>query len=191
MAQPALKQNAMREAVGIFDTVESLQDAMDDLETHGFTARQVSVVADAKTVEKKLHHVYVRAKDHADNPNMPRAVFVPPESLSVAEGALISAPLYIAATTASAIVVATGGPILAAIIAAAAAGGGGAMLGTLLARIVSHHHADYIKTHIERGGLLLWVSTPNAKAEEKAMDILTKHSAHDVHVHDMEAVERS
>ena len=34
---------------------------------------------------------------------------------------------------------------------------------------------------IERGGVLLWVRLRDAEAEQRALDILRRHSAHDVH----------
>jgi hypothetical protein len=36
---------------------------------------------------------------------------------------------------------------------------------------------------IDNGGLLLWVRTRDVEAEVRAVDILTKHSSRDVHVH--------
>ena len=42
---------------------------------------------------------------------------------------------------------------------------------------------DGLVMHFERGGLLLWVRTRDAAHEDRAKKILSKHTAHDVHVH--------
>jgi hypothetical protein len=173
------------EAVGVFDSADSLQAAIDELQTHGFSRRHLSVLADAKSVEEKLGHIYKRVEEVEDDAKAPRTIFVPLESIGDAEGALIGFPLYVAATTATAIVVASGGTMLAAIVAATIAGSGGALIGAILAKVVAKHHADYIQDQINHGGLLLWVHLPDAEHEKKALAILKKHSAHDVHVHNI------
>ncbi len=44
-----------------------------------------------------------------------------------------------------------------------------------------------MREQLERGGVLLWVRLPDAAAEPRALDILRRHSAHDVHVHEFPA----
>lgn len=78
---------------------------------------------------------------------------------------------------------AVGGPLTATIAASLAAGGAGAAIGSVLAAMLGKHHADYLQKQMEHGGLLLWVRTRDAQHEKKAKDILSKLSAHDVHVH--------
>jgi hypothetical protein len=67
--------------------------------------------------------------------------------------------------------------------AAVAGGGAGGALGAILARVVGKSHAARLETQVERGGLLLWVRTPDAGHEQRAIDILKQHGAEDVHVH--------
>jgi hypothetical protein len=80
-------------------------------------------------------------------------------------------------------VVASGGALAAAITAAAIGGGAGGMAGIGLSSFISQHHADYLQEQLDKGGLLLWVRTRDAAHEERAKEILSRHSAHDVHVH--------
>ncbi|MBI1216223.1 MAG: hypothetical protein GC185_10460 [Alphaproteobacteria bacterium] len=181
MAKPEKKTAVINEAVGIFSDADSLQSAVDELEVNGFTRSQISVLSDAKTVEKKLGHLYKRVEDAEDNPDTPRTIFVPAGTIHEAQGALIGAPLYIAGVTGTAIVVATGGPLLAAILAAT----GGAAIGAVMAGLVAKHHADYIQYQLDRGGLLLWVSLRDAGHEKLAVEILKKNAARDVHVHQL------
>lgn len=187
MTQTAEKIEMLKEAVGVFDNAENLQDAIDELQTHGFDRRHISVLADTKTVEEKLGHIYKRVEEEEDDPNAPRTIFVPLESLGNAEGAVISLPLYVAAGTAAGMVVASGGALLAAILAATSAGAGGALFGSILAGLIAKHHADYIEDQINHGGLLLWVTLPDAEHETKALEILKQYAAKDVHTHEIPA----
>ena len=175
----------VHEAVGVFNDIETLQAALDDLQSHGFMRQELSILADEKAIEEKLGHVYGRVEEIEDDPKAPRTIFVPNETMGEAEGALIGTPLYIAAATATGIVVASGGTLLSAIIAATAAGAVGPAIGGVLASMVAKHHADYIQEQVEHGGLLLWVHLRSPDLEEKAKEILSKHSAHDVHIHEI------
>ena len=182
-----LKGEQYREAVGVFDDTEPLQGAIDELLTCGFGRADLSFLASEEAVEDKLGHAYKRTEGLEDEPGVPRTVFVSTESIGDAEGALISTPLYVAAGAATVIVVATGGTFAAAITAAAVAGGVGAAIGAVLAGLVGRHHAEYLNGQLEHGGLLLWVRTCDAEHEKRAQEILEKFSAHDVHIHSIEA----
>lgn len=177
----------VREAVGVFDDAETLQAAVDELESHGFDRAELSLLAGEKTVEEKLGHIYQRTTELEDDPDAPRASFVNAESLGAAEGGLIGGFLYAMGVAAAGSVVASGGALAAILGAGAMAGGTGALIGTVLALLVGEHHADYLQTQLDRGGLLLWVRTRDAAHEAKATEILAKHSAHDVHIHGLAA----
>ena len=185
MTNPEKQLETVHEAVGVFNDVDNLQAAWDELQSHGFMRHEISVLANDKTVGKKLHHIYKRVEEAEDDPAAPRTIFVPLESIGDAEGALIGTPLYIAGTATAAIVVASGGTLLSAILAATATGAVGATIGGVLASFVAKHHADYIQEQIDHGGLLLWVHLRSPDLEEKAKEILTKHTAHDVHIHEI------
>jgi len=175
----------VREAVGVFSETEALEAAIDALQQAGFNRADLSLLAGEQAVEKHLGHIYAKAEEVEDDPSVPRVAYVARESIGDAEGALIGAPMYIAACTAAGIVAAAGGPLALVLTAAAAAGGGGAMIGGYLASMVSKHHATYIEDQLEHGGLVLWVRTWNSGQEARAKEILTRNSARDVHIHDL------
>jgi hypothetical protein len=52
-----------------------------------------------------------------------------------------------------------------------------------LAKWLGDHHASYLRDQIDRGGLLLWVRTRHTTDEQRAVDILKRHSGGEVHVH--------
>lgn len=176
-----------REAVGYFKTPEAIERAVDELLSSGFDRAHLSFLASEKTVEEKLGHKYAKVSELEDSADVPRSCYVSKESIGDAEGALIGAPLYVAAGTAAGAVVATGGTLAAAIGAAVVAGSAGALLGAALAKLVGDHHARYLEEQIEHGGLLLWVRTWDDERERRAVEILKRHSGLDVHVHDIPA----
>jgi hypothetical protein len=170
------------EAVALFHDVKSLQAAIDELLTSGFDQGCLSVLGNEKAIEDKLGHSYGSTRDLEDNPNVPRATWVPDESI-VAEAACIGTPAYLSAIIGSLMVFASGGTLLGGVAIAAVAGGAGATVGTALAGIVGHEHAKHLNEQLNRGGLLLWVRTRDVEAEKKALDVLRRHSGQDVHLH--------
>lgn len=177
--------NNVREAVAVFDSETSLEAAIDELESHGFDRAEISLLAGESTVEQKLGHRYRRVEEVEDNPEAPRLAFISDQSVHEAESAAVGFPLYIGAATATGIAVAAGGPISAAIAAALVGGGIGGLIGGVLAAWIGKERADFIDTQIAHGGLVLWVRLRDADHETKALDILGRHSAHDVHVHEV------
>lgn len=173
----------LREAVAVFNSAETLQDAIDDLQNSGFDRSALSLLAGAKTVDEKLGGTYRKVTDLEDDPTVPRTCYVSPESIGGAEGALVGSLLYVGALAAAGAVVASGGTLAATIVATALSGGVGGLIGSVLAKLVGDHHAQFLQEQLDHGGLLLWVRVWNPDEEARAIGILKKHSGRDVHVH--------
>jgi len=172
------------EAVGIFDTFESLQKAVYDLMMTGFSRYDISLLGDQKVLEEKLGTAYWTAPELADNPDAPRAAFVSEEAIGELEGAIAGGLFFLGSYIAMLALLTPASTIAASIAAIAIGGSPTAVLGTLLARRVGKHHKDYYANQIQHGGILLWVRTSDKQKEELAVKILKGHSGHDVHVHD-------
>lgn len=172
-----------REAVGIFRSPQGLQGAIDELLRSGFHRAELSLLASEAAVSEKLGHLYTKVDVLADDPEVPRAAYVAGEDIGDAEGGIIGGLIYVGATVAAGAVVASGGTLLAAVTGAALAGGTGGLIGSVLAKWLGDHHAHHLQEQIERGGLLLWVRTPDAAREERAIQVLGKYSAEKIHVH--------
>jgi hypothetical protein len=172
-----------KEAVALFHDAKSLQAAIDELLTTGFDRADLSVLGSEKAIEDKLGHSYGSTKDLEDNPDVPRAAYVAPESIRLGEAACVGTPLYLSACIGSLVVAASGGTLLAGVAIAAIAGGAGATVGSALAGIVGHEHAKHLSEHLNRGGLLLWVRTRDVEAEKVALAVLKRHSGEDAHLH--------
>lgn len=174
---------AVREAVGIFHDAQSFQNAVDELLSSGFHRAELSLLASEDAVEEKLGHRYQRVDALADDPAVPRQAYVSTEAIGDAEGGIIGGLTYVGATAAAVAVFVSGGALAAAIAAAALAGGAGGLIGSALAMRVGEHHAHYLQEQIDHGGLLLWVATPTGQKELRAVSILRKYCAGQVHLH--------
>lgn len=171
------------ETVAVFKTADSLQGAIDDLMMSGFDRADLSLLGAEKSVEEKLGHSYRTVAELEDDESVPRTFYVAPEAIGDAEGALIAAPLYVAALGAAIVILAYGGRLVVAIAGSIVAGGAGALIGVFLAKKVGGHHARYIREQLAHGGLLLWVRTRNVRSMKRAVAILFNHAGRDVHVH--------
>jgi hypothetical protein len=173
----------VREAVGVFDTADSLQDAIDELQTSGFDRADLSLMTSEHVVEDKLGHRYKKVSELEDDANVPRTFYVERESIGEAQGALVGGLFYVGAIGAAGLILASGGSMAAAILAASAAGGAGGVIGAVLGKLIGDRHAQTLQEQLDRGGLLLWVRTWDEEHEKRAVDILRRHTGRDVHVH--------
>ena len=169
------------EVVGIFHTFDDLEAAIDELLSSGFDRAEISLLASEETVAQKLGVRFRPAAEIADDPAVPRAAFVSTEAIGDAEGGLIGGLAYLGATAGIGVMVLSGGALATIIAAAVLAGGAGGLIGSVLARWVGHHHAAYLQTQLENGGLLLWVRAWNEQDDVRAVDIMAKHAADNVH----------
>lgn len=173
----------IREAVGVFSDAQAFQAAIDELLTSGFDRADLSLLASETAVADRLGHFYGTATEVEDDAEIPRRGYVSTESLGDAEGGLIGGLLYVGAVAAATPILAAGGPFAMAIVAAAVAGGAGGVLGGVLAKFVGDAHARHLQEQLDHGGLLLWVRTWTPEHEKRAVEILSRHSGRDVHVH--------
>jgi hypothetical protein len=173
------------EAVGVFYDAATLQDAIDELLSAGFNQYELSLLATERAVEEQLGHKYEKVAELEDDPTVPRDAYVSTESIGDAEGGLVGGLMYVGALAAAGAVVASGGTLAAAIGGAAAVGGAGGLIGAALSKLISDSHAQHLQEHLDHGGLLLWVRTRDEKHEKRAVEILSRHSAHDVHTHEL------
>lgn len=175
---------AVREAVGVFDSPETLQEAIDELLSSGFNRAELSLVASETAVESKLGHMYRKVEELEDDASVPRAAYVSTETVGDAEGAVIGGLMYIGAGILMGPVAFAGGTLASIVTAAVVGGGTGGLIGSLLARIIGEERAERIEEQLRHGGLLLWVRVWDEKREKRAIEILSRHSGRDVHIHE-------
>ena len=87
--------------------------------------------------------------------------------------------------------IAMAGGGVASILGGAAIGGGiGGAIGAVLAAAIGIEHANHIEEQLRRGGLLLWVRVWDLNQKVRALEILTRFSGQDVHVHEFPVASR-
>jgi hypothetical protein len=177
--------DTIREAVGVFASASDLQAAIDELLSSGFHRAELSLLASEEAVKEKLGSGFANARAVEDDLVVPRAAYVSPEAIGDAQGGIVGGLVYAGATVAAGAVIISGGAIVAAIVAATLIGGAGGIVGALLAKWLGNNHAHYLQTQVDHGGLLLWVRTSDGKAEDRAVNVLKKHSSRDVHLHSL------
>jgi len=174
---------AIREAVGGFHDEKSLQAAVDALLIVGFDRSYLSLLAGQDSIEAKLGHSFEKVSELEDDPEVPTQAYIGTDSRTEGKGVLVGVLFYVGACAAAGAVVASGGTAAAALIAGAVAGGG--LIGAAFARFLEQRHAHRLQEQLDRGGLVLWVRTPDEEAERRAIAALRANGADDVHVHDL------
>ena len=162
--------SVVREAVGVFNRPEDLQDAIDELLSSGFHRAELSLLASEHAVEEKLGHRYEKVETLEDDPKVPRTAYVSTEAVGGAEGAVIGTLMYVGATAAAGAILVSGGTLAAGIAAMVVAGGAGGLIGTIVAKWLGDHHGQYLQRQMEHGGLLLWVRTWDLEEEKRAVE---------------------
>lgn len=175
----------VREAVGVFRDETSLESTVDELLVRGFDRADISLLAGQEAVERELGHRYERVAELEDDPRAPRLAYADIHSRNEGKASMVGALAYVGAIAATGMVVASGGTLALAVAAAAMAGGGGGMIGAILARNMESRHAKWLQHQLDEGGLLLWVRVTDEKTERCAVEALRRHSADDVHVHEL------
>jgi hypothetical protein len=184
---PDQSHTAVTEAVAVFHDVSDLDAAVEELRAAGFSHDDISLLATEQAVNRKLGHRYERVEELEDDPAVPRVAYRTRASLGDSEDRLIGSLTYLPAVVAAGTVVASAGVVAAAVTGTAIAG---ALIGTVLAHWLDKSHAEHLQEQLDRGGLLLWVRTPDPETQQRALAILARHSAHDVHIHRLPGKER-
>ena len=174
----------VREAVAVFADADSWEQAVTDLEMSGFDRAGVSVLGSSGAIKARVGRLYGSIAEAEDDPRAPRSAFVSRGSRLEGEAAAISVPLFIAGLTGAWAVVASGGALAASVAALLLGSVGGAGVGALLARTIARHHRHSVAEQLALGGLVLWVSVPNARAEARVLEVLRRHGGRHVHVHE-------
>jgi len=177
------EQTAIREVVAIFGSREALENAIEDLQSHGFDRSQLSLLASRETVEETLGHPVGDIHTLADDPAAPRSEPLERPDVGNVTGVAVGPPAAFAALAAAGVTAMTGGAFAGVALAALAAGGGVGALGATLAKGYTDDVAEDFEEQIARGGILLWVSLREPGQEQSAGEILQRHAKEKVRTH--------
>jgi hypothetical protein len=140
----------------------------------------VSLLTSKHAAQEKLSQGYRNISLLARNPAIRREVHHSNEAGGVIKSGLIAA-LYSAAMAATGAVMFHGTVTTVIAVTAMAAAAGG-LIGGILAKCGEVCRVRRLQEEVDRGGLLLCVRTRDAEDEKRAVKILKKHSAEDIHL---------
>lgn len=180
---PSAAPGLTREVVGFFMSGEDMQEAIRALEGTAFPRQDISIMGTRAELVEVFGTKTVDPHVAMDNAETPRSAPARPEEKNIGISAMVSVPAYVGAIAAA---FSAGAVAFPATITAAIVGGlGGGTLGAILAKIFGDRDTRHYEEQIEKGGLLLWVRTPDREREEIAVDVMRRYNAHEVHVHDI------
>lgn len=177
----------VREAVGVFDDIDTLQTALNELEENGFRREEISVLAPEAEVREKLSQERPDLHDIMENPATPRAVFVPQEVLREGMAALIGVPLYFGAGLGALMAVINNGNWAMVAVGTVIGAVLGAVIGGLGSVMAKRWWQYDIQRQLDNGGLVMWVNISRPEQEPRAWKVLSRNRAHHVHVHEIPA----
>lgn len=185
-AKEADAREVAREAVGTLHSEEALEAAVSELTSSGWDRARLSIVAAESVLAPHLPPSEKPVETAADDPAVERGAVVTDTDMRQGRTLASSMAGVIAAFGAAGAVVVTGGGALAAVVGAAAVGGGVTAAAHAAGRWLSDRREQFLDEQVERGGILLWVALRDAGEDRKATDILRRHGAEDVHVHEID-----
>lgn len=172
-----------KEIVGVFMSKDDLQNAIRELEGTAFPRQDISVMGTRGELERVFGAKVVPPEFAIDNPDTPRQAPSRPEERTIGAAGMIGGTAYVGAM---AMALAAGAVTFPAIVSAAVIGGiGGGTLGAILTKLLGDRYNRHLEQQVEKGGLLLWVRTPDSEREDLANRILITNNAYGVHVHQM------
>jgi len=180
-ADPVKAGATIREAVAVFDDPAKLESAVSELQSNGVDRADLSLLAHPSLAESPPGN----SRRLADDPGTPRESAITDTDLRQGRVLGTSLAAAVAALAGAGFTVASGG-VAAAMVAAAAAAGSVGAVGALVGRRLGEEQESFLDAQLASGGVLLWVRTPDAGSERRALEVLRRHSAH-VHLHDLPA----
>ena len=179
----------IREAVGVFQSIEAFRNAADNLMLSGFDRADLSVLGSHHAIEDGLGHMCDRIAELEDDPLVPTRAYYAIDSPVEGAAALFGVLVFIGAIVGAAPVIAGGGTTAMATLSAVIGAAIGGTIGGAGIYLIRKRYTDNLQEQLNHGGIPLWVRTTDPAHEEKACDVLRSAQAKDVHVHDRPPVE--
>ena len=175
-----INQKKYYEVVGIFKSIEELNESVDELFSIGFNQSSLSVLSRNQINKQKDKEAVESVASLADNRETLRTSFQAEENISLAEGAIISGLMYIGGVGTSAVVIITKGAD-SNLFLASAIGIIATIIGIILAIMLNKYHKQYIEYQLRNGGLILWVHLKEKSQSHDVIKILKFYNATKIH----------
>jgi hypothetical protein len=186
-----LERTRAREVTGVFHSRKALVAAAEELLVAGIDRADIDISASPNELERRLNYLSIPAADLADLPITARQPFTGDDDVLSTEAVIGSVAGCIAAIAMAFYLVARDiGPLSVGIFSVliGLAVGGVAML--WVRRLLQRERARGLERLSEAQGLLIWVRVRSPEKEAQAQEILTRHGAKAVHIHEIELAKR-
>ena len=177
---PEAEENGVREVVGLFSTLDSLQSAIDELLTSGFDRSDITLLAEEHVVREKVGGK--SATEIEDSP-APRTPYIESESLNEGKASLLGLFFYVGAIFGASALWAAERGFAESIFGGVFTGVVAALAGVAIIKSIGKRQAKWVQDQLQRGGLLLWARAWDQQRERAAIDIMERNGGHDVHAH--------
>jgi hypothetical protein len=182
-----LEQVRSREVTGVFRSRKALIDAADDLLVAGFDRADIDVSASFDELQRRLNYQSIPPADLADIPTAARQPLIDQGDVLTTDAVVGSLAGCIGAVAMAYFLIIRGMAPLSVGIVSVLTGlvvGGVAVL--VVRRRLQRERVRGLEKLAEAHGLLIWVRVQSPEKEAEAQEILARHGAEAVHVHEIE-----
>jgi hypothetical protein len=182
-----LERTRAREVTGVFHSKKALELAAQDLLMAGVDRGDIDVNASSDELGRRLNYQAIPPADLADLPTVPRQPFVGGDDLIGAEVVAGSVTGCAVAVVVAALLVAWGlSPLLIGIVALlCGVAAAGIAVFRVRRRLLRERFLGLDKI-AEWNGLVIWVRVRAPEMEAAAQEILVRHGAEAVHIHEID-----
>jgi len=187
LSDDILEQVSSREVTGVFRSRKALIDAADDLLVAGFDRADIDVSAPLDELQRRLNYQSIPPADLADIPTAARQPLINQGDVLTTDAVVGSLAGCIGAVAMAYFLIIRGMAPLSVGIVSVLTGlvvGGIAVL--VVRRRLQRERVRGLEKLAEAHGLLIWVRVQSPEKEAEAQEILARHGAEAVHVHEIE-----
>lgn len=187
LSDDILEQVSSREVTGVFRSRKALIDAADDLLVAGFDRADIDVSAPFDELQRRLNYQSIPPADLADIPTAARQPLIDQGDVLTTDAVVGSLAGCIGAVAMAYFLIIRGMAPLSVGIVSVLTGlvvGGVAVL--VVRRRLQRERVRGLEKLAEAHGLLIWVRVQSPEKEAEAQEILARHGAEAVHVHEIE-----
>ena len=182
---PAISTYEVREVIAGFHAAKAFEDAVAKLESSGFKRDSINMLASHDAVKRKLGGHFAANTKIDEDESLPQPIYDDKHDVTSEKRLAVGVPVYIGGLAAGLAVVATGGTLAFAGLIAAAGASVGAGIGSLIARSIGKHHAEFLEKQLSMGALMVMVEVDGSEAEAKAISVLKATGGENVHAHSL------
>ncbi|WP_066211522.1 hypothetical protein [Blastomonas sp. CCH4-D12] len=177
----------VREVVGTVSNLPLLESMVSALTSAGFDNADIDLMASPETVRAKLGRIYADPIQLAEVPELPRRKLITPDERATITGVVFGTLVAFGALGVGLPLLASGGALATAIAGSAGGGLAGAAIAGKVRKILTKDaDPDTLAWDLRNGGLVLFVRVRDEAREKKVQEIMRKHGALNVHVHEIE-----